>query len=85
MRVLQFVCEEDIYETLFMAEMYMISGLKRKCASALLDHLQVDNAVHMLKTARLFNLENLEAKCNAFMASNFEKVYVNPLHIHLSP
>ena len=56
------------------ADLYMLPGLKRLCAGAMVKYLDADNIVPILRTAQIFNLPRLEDQCADFLANNIEKV-----------
>ena len=65
---------ETVFDTLYVAELYLLSGLKQHCATAIGQMIDVDNVVSVLRTCRLFNLPRLEDQCAEFIANNLEKV-----------
>ena len=80
--------EEEVYDLMCAADLYLLPGLKRQCANVVARYLQVSNVVMVIKTARLFNLPRLEDQCAEFMAENIEKVstmvylhYQKPLNV----
>ena len=62
--------ENLLYDVLQTAEMYLLPGLKRKCASELAaHHLTKENLFDFLRIARLYDLKKLEFACISFLAS----------------
>ena len=68
--------EENVYEVMCAADMFLLPGLKRYCANAMAQFLTVGDVVTVLQTARLFNLPRLEDQCAEFMADNLEQVNI---------
>ncbi|KAL4225798.1 Ankyrin repeat and BTB/POZ domain-containing protein 1 [Mactra antiquata] len=66
--------EDNVYDVLCAADLYLLPGLKRLCANAMAKFLTVSDVVMVLRTARLFNLPRLEDQCAEFMAKNLEQV-----------
>lgn len=66
--------EENVFSVLCLADVYLLSGLKRLCARIVTGLLDTENVVTVLKTARLFNLAKLEVDCCEFISKNLEKV-----------
>lgn len=66
--------EENVYDVMCAADMFLLPGLKRYCANAMAKFLTVEDVVTVLKTARMFNLPRLEDQCAEFMADNLEEV-----------
>lgn len=66
--------EENVFSVLCLADVYLLSGLKRLCARIVTGLLDTENVVTVLKTARLFNLTKLEVDCCEFISKNLEKV-----------
>jgi hypothetical protein len=61
---------------LCVADMYLLSGLKRGCGALLASSLNIENVVSRLKTARLFQLLQLEDQCIRFISLHIDKVPV---------
>lgn len=71
------VTEENVFSVLCLADVYLLSGLKRLCARIVTGLLDTENVVTVLKTARLFNLAKLEVDCCEFISKNLEKIIEN--------
>ncbi len=63
-----------MYDVLCAADMFLLPGLKRQCASVMGQYLELDNVVNILRTAQLFSLPRLEDQCAEYLATNIEKV-----------
>jgi hypothetical protein len=68
------VREEHILEVLCAADMYLLPGLKRGCGVVLGSCLSTHNVVSRLKTARLFQLPQLEDQCTHFISVHIDRV-----------
>jgi ankyrin repeat/BTB/POZ domain-containing protein 1 len=68
------VREENALEVLCAADMYLLPGLKRGCGSVLGSCLSIENVVSRLKTARMFQLPQLEDQCTKFISVHIDKV-----------
>ncbi|PSN49801.1 Ankyrin repeat and BTB/POZ domain-containing protein 1, partial [Blattella germanica] len=68
------VREEHFLDVLYAADMYLLPGLKRGCGVVLGSRLNVDNVVSRLRTARLFQLPQLEDQCTRFISHHIYKV-----------
>ncbi|XP_045164247.1 ankyrin repeat and BTB/POZ domain-containing protein 1-like isoform X2 [Mercenaria mercenaria] len=66
--------EDNVYDVLCAADMFLLPGLKRFCANAMAKFLTVNDVVTVLRTARLFNLPRLEDQCAEFIAKNLDQV-----------
>lgn len=66
----------NVVDILSVADMFLLPGLKRRCANALSQWIDVDNIITILRTARLFDLARLEDQCAEFIASNLERVCI---------
>lgn len=78
--IYQDTCElnrNNVVDVLSVADMFLLPGLKRRCANALSQWIDVDNIITILRTARLFDLARLEDQCAEFIASNLERVLSN--------
>ncbi|KAG1714139.1 Ankyrin repeat and BTB/POZ domain-containing protein 1 [Nymphon striatum] len=60
--------EETAFETLCAADLYLLPGLKKKCAAFLVDGINVNNCIQLLKISMLFQLARLENQTIEFMA-----------------
>uniref|UniRef100_A0A671TDD5 Ankyrin repeat and BTB/POZ domain-containing protein 1 n=1 Tax=Sinocyclocheilus anshuiensis TaxID=1608454 RepID=A0A671TDD5_9TELE len=69
---------ENMYEVLCVADMYLLSGLKRLCGRTLAVLLNEENVLHMWKTAKLFRLSRLEDQCTEYMAKFIERLVERP-------
>ena len=56
------------------ADLYLLVGLKRQCASVIGHRLDIQNVVEILRTARLFSLSRLENQCAEFMSNHLDEV-----------
>lgn len=65
---------ENVFDVLCVADMYLLTGLKRLCGKTLAKAICEDNILHMWKTAKLFRLSRLEDQCAEFMAKIIERV-----------
>lgn len=69
--------ESLLDDILFVADFYLLSNLKRKCATELANkHLNKENLFDLLRKSRLFDLKKLEFSCITYLADNlfeFEK------------
>ena len=75
--------EDTIYEVLCAGDLYLLPGLKRYCGGVLSKYLDIENVVHIIKTARMFDLGKLEDDCAAFMAEHIEKVKQQLVYVPL--
>lgn len=66
--------EDNVFEVLYKADMYLLPGLKRNCAAYIAKLLDEDNVFSVLQLSRLFNLPKLEDQCYEFIADNIEEV-----------
>jgi hypothetical protein len=67
--------ENLVYDVLQTADLYLLPGLKRKCASELaINHLNKETLFDFLKISRLYDLKKLEFACIAFLAQNLLEV-----------
>ena len=57
--------------------MFFLPDLKRQCGVFLTGFVEIDNAVDLIFTARLFNIPKLEHSCVEFMAKNIEEVIIH--------
>ena len=64
-------------DVLYVADMYLLPGLKRLCGTALAKTICEDNVLEIWKTAKLFSLSRLEDQCKELMAKIIEKVNVS--------
>ncbi|XP_027877321.1 ankyrin repeat and BTB/POZ domain-containing protein 1 isoform X2 [Xiphophorus couchianus] len=65
---------DSVFDVLCVADMYLLSGLKRLCGKTLAKAICEDNVLHMWKTAKLFRLSRLEDQCTEFMAKIIERL-----------
>lgn len=70
--------EQNIYDVLMVADLYLLVGLKRQCASVIGHRLDVQNVVDILRTARLFSLSRLENQCAEFMSNHLDEMVCHP-------
>lgn len=70
---------ENVLDVLCLADVFILSGLKKLCASVVQENLTTDNIMSVLKLVRLYNLPRLEDHCTEFMAKHLEEV-CNVLH-----
>uniref|UniRef100_A0A8C9W7P5 Ankyrin repeat and BTB/POZ domain-containing protein 1 n=1 Tax=Scleropages formosus TaxID=113540 RepID=A0A8C9W7P5_SCLFO len=66
--------QENVYDVLCVADMYLLPGLKRLCGKLLAQTLNEDNVLHIWRTAKLFRLSRLEDQCTEYMAKIIEKL-----------
>ncbi len=67
--------ESLLFDVLVVADLYLLAGLKRKCASQLILHsLNKENILDLLKLARLYDLKKLEFSCISFLAEHLLEV-----------
>ncbi|KAM8863593.1 ankyrin repeat and BTB/POZ domain-containing protein 1 isoform 2-T2 [Spinachia spinachia] len=65
---------EVSFDVLCVADMYLLTGLKRLCGKTLAKTICEDNVLYMWKTAKLFRLSRLEDQCTEFMAKIIERL-----------
>ena len=68
---------DNVLDVLYVADMYLLPGLKRLCGTALAKTICEDNVLEIWKTAKLFSLSRLEDQCKELMAKIIEKVNVS--------
>lgn len=61
-------------DMLYVADMYLLPGLKRLCGTTLAETICEDNVLQTWETARLFSLPRLEERCTEMMARSIEKL-----------
>lgn len=61
---------------LYVADMYLLPGLKRLCGATLAKTMCEDNVLQIWRIAKLFHLPRLEGQCKELMAKSIEKVNV---------
>lgn len=67
--------ESLLDDILFVADFYLLSNLKRKCATELANkHLNKENLFDLLRKSRLFDLKKLEFSCITYLADNLFEV-----------
>lgn len=54
----------------------MLSGLKRKCASHLVNFLNNENVFEFFKLSRLYDLKKFEFSCITHLANNLIEVII---------
>lgn len=69
---------EHVFDVLFVADMYLLPGLKRLCGKTLAKSLCKENVLCLWKTARLFRLSRLEDQCTEYMAKIIEQLVEQP-------
>lgn len=69
---------ESVFDVLCVADMYLLSGLKRLCGKTLASMICEDNVLNMWKTAKLFRLMRLEDQCTEYMAKIIEQLVELP-------
>ncbi|CAB1424205.1 unnamed protein product [Pleuronectes platessa] len=69
---------ENVLDVLFVADMYLLTGLKRLCGKTLGMTICEDNVLYVLRTAKLFRLSRLEDQCTVFMAKIIERLVEQP-------
>ncbi|XP_056445652.1 ankyrin repeat and BTB/POZ domain-containing protein 1 [Gadus chalcogrammus] len=65
---------DNVLDMLYVADMYLLPGLKRLCGAALAKTVCEDNVLEIWKTAKLFSLSRLEDQCKELMAKIIEKL-----------
>ena len=65
---------EIVYEVLEAADFFLLPGLKRECGNFLGEFLDCENAVQLIRTARLYDLKRLEQRCFEFVADFVEDI-----------
>ncbi|XP_069684388.1 ankyrin repeat and BTB/POZ domain-containing protein 1-like isoform X2 [Periplaneta americana] len=68
------VREEHVLDVLYAADMYLLPGLKRGCGTILGNCLSIKNVVSRLRTARLFQLPQLEDQCTRFISLHIDEI-----------
>ncbi|KAH3893046.1 ankyrin repeat and BTB/POZ domain-containing protein 1-like isoform X3 [Dreissena polymorpha] len=66
--------EDNVYDVMCAADMFLLPGLKRFCANGMAKFLTVNDVVMVLKTSRMFNLPRLEDQCAEYMAEHLDQV-----------
>ncbi|XP_051913755.1 ankyrin repeat and BTB/POZ domain-containing protein 1 isoform X2 [Hippocampus zosterae] len=66
--------QENAFDVLCVADMYLLPGLKRLCGKTLAKNICEDNVLCVWKTAKLFRLSRLEDQCVEFMARIIERL-----------
>uniref|UniRef100_A0AAY4BCE9 BTB domain-containing protein n=1 Tax=Denticeps clupeoides TaxID=299321 RepID=A0AAY4BCE9_9TELE len=66
--------QDNVFDVLCVADMYLLPGLKRLCGKSLAAFICEDNVLHMWKSARLFCLTRLEDQCTQYMAKIIERL-----------
>uniref|UniRef100_A0A3B4BFD6 BTB domain-containing protein n=1 Tax=Periophthalmus magnuspinnatus TaxID=409849 RepID=A0A3B4BFD6_9GOBI len=69
---------DNVFDVLFVADMYLLPGLKRLCGKTLGQALSRNNVICLWKTARLFHLSRLEDQCTEYMAKIIEQLVLDP-------
>ncbi|XP_054721944.1 ankyrin repeat and BTB/POZ domain-containing protein 1-like isoform X2 [Uloborus diversus] len=69
---------DDVLDLLSLADMLILTGLKKQCSTLVGENLSVDNVVEILQVARLYNLPRLETQCTEYMAIHLEEVVQQP-------
>lgn len=67
---------EIVFDVLCVADMYLLTGLKRLCGKTLAMTICEENVLYMWKMAKLFRLSRLEDLCTEYMAKIIERVGV---------
>lgn len=65
---------DTVVDTLIVADLYLLPGLKRQCAAFLAKTLDQHNVIEALELARMFDQPRLEDQCYQYIAHNFELV-----------
>nr|XP_039261091.1 ankyrin repeat and BTB/POZ domain-containing protein 1-like [Styela clava] len=73
----------DAMDVLPVADMMLLTGLKRKCGNVLSQHMTENNIVDMYRCSQMFNLLNLEDYCVEFMAIELESLVESEEFIEL--
>lgn len=66
--------QDNVWEVLQFADLYLLKGLTRICALVIGQDLDTENVVSALQAARLFDIPRLETQCSEFMANSIEKM-----------
>ncbi|XP_028398394.1 ankyrin repeat and BTB/POZ domain-containing protein 1-like isoform X2 [Dendronephthya gigantea] len=74
---------DDIYNVICAAEMYLLKGLKRLCAKAMIKILDVSNVVEVVRISRTFSVPRLESECCRFIAEYVDEMKDDPGLIEL--
>lgn len=70
--------EQNSYDILMIADLYLLSGLKRQCAVVIGHRLTTENVVDVLRIARQFGLSRLENQCAEFMSDHMDEMVCLP-------
>ncbi|XP_035239446.1 ankyrin repeat and BTB/POZ domain-containing protein 1 isoform X1 [Anguilla anguilla] len=70
--------EENVQDVLYVADMYLLPGLKRLCGKALALTLCEENVLLLWRTARLYRLSRLEDQCTELMARIIDRLVEQP-------
>ncbi|KAG7267302.1 hypothetical protein CRUP_000300 [Coryphaenoides rupestris] len=65
---------DNVLDLLYVADMYLLPGLKRLCGGTLAKMICEDNVLQLWKTAKLFRLSRLGDQCKEWMAKSIEKL-----------
>ncbi|KAK0155103.1 Ankyrin repeat and BTB/POZ domain-containing protein 1 [Merluccius polli] len=65
---------DNVLDLLYVADMYLLPGLKRMCGTTLAETICEDNVLQIWQTAKLFRLSRLEYQCKELMARNIERL-----------
>ncbi|XP_035499771.1 ankyrin repeat and BTB/POZ domain-containing protein 1 isoform X1 [Scophthalmus maximus] len=69
---------EIVFDVLCVADMYLLTGLKRLCGKTLAMTICEENVLYMWKMAKLFRLSRLEDLCTEYMAKIIERLVEQP-------
>ncbi|XP_058499332.1 ankyrin repeat and BTB/POZ domain-containing protein 1 [Solea solea] len=74
---------ENVLDVLCVADIYLLSGLKRLCGKTLAMTICEDNVLCLWKTAKLFRLSRLEDHCIEYMAKIIELLVEQPEFVEI--
>ena len=67
--------ESVLAEIMVFSDMYLLPGLKRKCAGELIQRINIENVFDLLDLSRLYDMKKLEFSCISFLAANLIQVF----------
>ncbi|XP_065066787.1 ankyrin repeat and BTB/POZ domain-containing protein 1-like isoform X2 [Rhopilema esculentum] len=72
------ISKDIVYELLYFADLFLLPGLKLQCAAFLVNELIPENAISVLRLARLHQLDRLESQCCEFIANYLPDIICRP-------
>lgn len=63
-----------LYNLMSLADIYLMTNLKRKCANLIVNFIENENCIELLKIAKVFQLTKLEFACIKYIANNLPTV-----------